>query len=179
MALINCPDCGTQISDLAAACPSCARPVKKRKKPWGAVSFSGLVFGLVLLALNFNGVVFFLPFDTLVLGGLCCFAALKMSNLARTIFLGILAASTIFFHIVNVGGFITIIPKASFTFADTFISLQEITERYNKQLLLDMLHGNAQLDHLTHVLVERGYIKMRRRTGSEIEELFNPSLPDR
>ena len=27
MALIRCPDCGHQVSDLAAACPECARPV--------------------------------------------------------------------------------------------------------------------------------------------------------
>ena len=26
MALIHCPDCGTEISDLAATCPKCARP---------------------------------------------------------------------------------------------------------------------------------------------------------
>lgn len=27
MALINCPDCGTEVSDAAAACPKCARPI--------------------------------------------------------------------------------------------------------------------------------------------------------
>jgi hypothetical protein len=27
MALINCPDCGHQVSDSATACPSCARPI--------------------------------------------------------------------------------------------------------------------------------------------------------
>lgn len=27
MALVACPDCGTQVSDLAPACPRCARPV--------------------------------------------------------------------------------------------------------------------------------------------------------
>ena len=30
MALIDCPDCGKQHSDLAAACPNCARPSKPR-----------------------------------------------------------------------------------------------------------------------------------------------------
>ena len=29
MALIDCPDCGTQVSDMAAACPNCARPIAK------------------------------------------------------------------------------------------------------------------------------------------------------
>lgn len=27
MALINCPDCETQVSDAAATCPKCARPM--------------------------------------------------------------------------------------------------------------------------------------------------------
>src|SRR5437870_240847 len=27
MALINCPDCGNQVSDQARACPNCARPI--------------------------------------------------------------------------------------------------------------------------------------------------------
>jgi len=27
MALINCPDCGTEVSDAAAVCPKCARPI--------------------------------------------------------------------------------------------------------------------------------------------------------
>lgn len=27
MALINCPDCGNKVSDLAPACPKCARPI--------------------------------------------------------------------------------------------------------------------------------------------------------
>ena len=28
MALIKCPDCSTEVSDQAAACPKCARPMK-------------------------------------------------------------------------------------------------------------------------------------------------------
>ena len=28
MPLIVCPDCGKQISDLAASCPNCGRPIK-------------------------------------------------------------------------------------------------------------------------------------------------------
>ncbi len=43
MALINCPDCGNEVSDLAVACPKCARPIaclqpvihsKSSKKRW-------------------------------------------------------------------------------------------------------------------------------------------------
>lgn len=29
MALINCPECGRQVSDQAAACPNCAHPLRK------------------------------------------------------------------------------------------------------------------------------------------------------
>jgi hypothetical protein len=28
MPLINCPDCNKEVSDLAAACPNCARPLR-------------------------------------------------------------------------------------------------------------------------------------------------------
>jgi DNA-directed RNA polymerase subunit RPC12/RpoP len=30
MALIKCPDCGTEVSDAAAACPKCARPISAK-----------------------------------------------------------------------------------------------------------------------------------------------------
>ena len=30
MALINCPECGTQVSDKAEKCPSCAYPFKEK-----------------------------------------------------------------------------------------------------------------------------------------------------
>ena len=30
MALINCPECGTQISNKAESCPKCALPLRKR-----------------------------------------------------------------------------------------------------------------------------------------------------
>lgn len=33
MALINCPSCGKQVSDQAAACPECAHPLKAGSQP--------------------------------------------------------------------------------------------------------------------------------------------------
>ncbi len=33
MSLINCPDCGTDVSSLAAACPKCARPIASQPQP--------------------------------------------------------------------------------------------------------------------------------------------------
>ena len=32
MALINCPECGKEISDKAASCPNCGCPIEKREK---------------------------------------------------------------------------------------------------------------------------------------------------
>lgn len=31
MALISCPDCSTEVSDMAAACPKCARPIASQQ----------------------------------------------------------------------------------------------------------------------------------------------------
>ena len=56
MALIKCPDCGTDVSDAAAACPKCARPIAARtvsqpaSKPRRA---SGGIFWLVVVVLLF------------------------------------------------------------------------------------------------------------------------------
>lgn len=33
MALINCPDCGNEVSDRAEACPNCARPIRDASTP--------------------------------------------------------------------------------------------------------------------------------------------------
>lgn len=69
MALINCPECGKQISDKAKTCPECGYPISqepqqpsaeleyedgakkgKKKKKHGMSVFLRVVFGLVLLA---------------------------------------------------------------------------------------------------------------------------------
>ena len=34
MPLINCPDCGTEVSDAAPNCPKCNRPIAERSKLW-------------------------------------------------------------------------------------------------------------------------------------------------
>ncbi len=33
MPLIHCPDCATEVSDQAAACPKCARPIAAQPQP--------------------------------------------------------------------------------------------------------------------------------------------------
>lgn len=57
MALINCPDCGTEVSDAAAACPKCARPIAAapRVRPSSSTQTKGVSAGfaaLVFLALG-------------------------------------------------------------------------------------------------------------------------------
>lgn len=60
MALINCPDCGTQVSDAAVVCPQCGFPLRRealergaaRRNRFGAApsssSNTGLIVGLVV-----------------------------------------------------------------------------------------------------------------------------------
>lgn len=38
-----------------------------------------------------------------------------------------------FFHIVGYDGGVTVIPKASFTFSDTFITVDQVMDRHNNQ----------------------------------------------
>ena len=37
MALINCPECGKQVSNQAIACPNCGYPIQTTVKPIGAI----------------------------------------------------------------------------------------------------------------------------------------------
>jgi hypothetical protein len=41
MALIRCPDCGHKVSDLAAACPECARPIAAAQEAKAVRAVSG------------------------------------------------------------------------------------------------------------------------------------------
>lgn len=68
MALIDCPDCATRISDQAAACPQCARPILVAAEPvqeaddssdWGAY-FLGYFLALIIFAVKYglaNGII--------------------------------------------------------------------------------------------------------------------------
>lgn len=62
MALINCPDCGKEISNKAVSCPNCGRPIRNRKKTdptpntTPTAGKSGTVFitlGIISLIFNF------------------------------------------------------------------------------------------------------------------------------
>lgn len=72
MSLIQCPDCGTQVSSSAVACPRCARPIASSRAddfdatsiiptPWMVtplaliISFGMLIFFLVVSILMYVG----------------------------------------------------------------------------------------------------------------------------
>lgn len=68
MALIMCPDCGTEVSDAASSCPKCARPIKRKKKRTGEAVLS-IIFGLGLCWAWFGARVYiFFPLDTALMG---------------------------------------------------------------------------------------------------------------
>lgn len=72
MALIDCPDCGKQVSDKATACPSCAHPIQAMTievtgKKWKAQQ---LAFGVLTV------IGFFTVFSYPAAGGLLCIAGL-------------------------------------------------------------------------------------------------------
>ena len=45
MALINCPECGRQVSDQAAACPECGYPIRKVEYKFVTVAWSAYYGG--------------------------------------------------------------------------------------------------------------------------------------
>ena len=75
MALITCPDCGTEVSDQAPACPKCARPLEKSvgahlrsgvtaRGAGGAISRT-LFFGIVVLMILYTAACGFSCFNTI------------------------------------------------------------------------------------------------------------------
>ena len=57
MALVTCPDCQTQLSDAAAACPKCGRPMAVTMPTAPSRTYGLLIFGVVLIVLGVGGFV--------------------------------------------------------------------------------------------------------------------------
>ena len=80
MALVKCPDCSTECSDLAPACPKCGRPLPGQKSVltkdigFGGAIYTLMLFGGVVLAIAGNPLGWILA----IAGGLLLFARLKM-----------------------------------------------------------------------------------------------------
>lgn len=58
MALINCPECGTEISDKAISCPKCGCPINKVETEQDRVNVRGKNKGKNFL--TFGGILFFI-----------------------------------------------------------------------------------------------------------------------
>ncbi len=86
---------------------------------------------------------------------------------ALAIFAMLLGAAFGFLHIVETGAGFTLVPKAGFTFADTFISVDDVIRRYNNRDLAEALRGNPQLDNLVHSLERQGLISSSNKSESE------------
>lgn len=58
MALIKCPECGTEVSSAADKCPKCGYPIKKKKSGclswWGAIMFLAAII-FAVYTYNNNG----------------------------------------------------------------------------------------------------------------------------
>ncbi len=56
MALLNCPDCGTEVSDAAPNCPKCNRPMAKVERsklwPWVSMIVVAIVYGVVAFVIG-------------------------------------------------------------------------------------------------------------------------------
>lgn len=83
------------------------------------------------------------------------------------IFAMLLGAAFGFLHIVDTGARFTVVPKAGFTFVDTFISVDDVIRRYNNRSFAEALRGDPQLDNLVRNLEKQGLISPSKKSNSE------------
>jgi hypothetical protein len=83
------------------------------------------------------------------------------------IFAVLLGAAFGFFHIVETGAGFTVVPKTSFTFVDTFISVGDVVGRYNNRNFAEALRGDPQLDNLVRGLEKQGFISLPKNPDSK------------
>ena len=50
MAMINCPDCGNEVSEAATSCPKCGHPIKKEEKGMGGCGLFMIIVGAIVVA---------------------------------------------------------------------------------------------------------------------------------
>lgn len=90
------------------------------------------------------------------------------------VFVMLLSATLGFFHFVETGAGFTVVPKANFTFVDTFISVGDVIRRYNNRSFAEALRGDAQLDNLVRNLEKQGYIASSKKSDSEPNSTKSP-----
>jgi len=50
MALINCPSCGTEVSEEAVSCPKCGHPFKKTAQGMSGCALFFVIVGAIIVA---------------------------------------------------------------------------------------------------------------------------------
>lgn len=68
MALIKCPECGDEVSDMAEACPKCARPINAQKQTSSTGRIAAFLLGLIFLGTFLIGFHLIPPIASLILG---------------------------------------------------------------------------------------------------------------
>lgn len=78
----------------------------------------------------------------------------------KTLWISILLLGALlgFFHIVTTTNGLTFVPKTSFTYLDTFISLEDVIERQNSRTFAEAMRGDPPFDSLVRNLEKRGYL---------------------
>lgn len=90
------------------------------------------------------------------------------------VFVMLFGAALGFFHVVETGAGFTVVPKANFTFVDTFISVGDVIRRYNNRSFAEALRGDPQLDNLVRNLEKQGYISSSKKSESEPNSTKSP-----
>lgn len=70
MAMIKCDECGKDISDKAAACVHCGKPLKKTWKGLQLAGIGVMALGLVVLFVSSGGPAYSMGIFMLVSGGI-------------------------------------------------------------------------------------------------------------
>lgn len=91
------------------------------------------------------------------------------------IFAVLLGATFGFLHIVETGVGFTVVPKAGFTFVDTYISVGDVIRRQNNRSFVEALRGDPQLDNLVRNLEKQGYISSSKKVDSEPKSTKGPA----
>lgn len=59
MAIINCPECGSHVSDKAEKCPKCAYPIQQKNKQGEGLFLQSLNFGCMFILVTGGAIVLF------------------------------------------------------------------------------------------------------------------------
>ena len=85
-----------------------------------------------------------------------------------------------FTHIIfNEKVFAGIVPKQGFTYAMTFVSVEDLINRYNNRSLGSAMRGDPMLEYLVGELERKGIITTKKKTWKEVEDNVRRSLPDK